>query len=348
MNIKSILQKIRLFFFQEKGVNYGVIIVPPTKTDFIAGVRGGIVPEIRNPSGNWENYLPDPEWQNSIYFDTRACVSFSATNCIEAQVNFMLEKGEITREEIADWLDSDGNFNLSDRFLAKMSGTTFNGNTLQKVADTLRHIGIVSEKDWHYPRLQREPVFDWDEYYQEPPQWVKDKALKFLEIFEIKYEWVVENHAEHLKHAPLQISLPLCPDWNTGEVPACGLTNATHAVTLFNILINKAHEIFDSYNPFAKTLAPGYPIPWAMKIIINKKPMYQLIRKQEDEDTYYLDEKIDTQGTKVVTRVHIGDSITFDAYQGKLWGDRQAIKVLTPAEFNAIKKSGVIIKTNSL
>lgn len=362
MGVKEIFNKIWAFLFLPKGKNFGLIVVPPTETDYIANVRGDVVTEVINEYGDWQPYSPTEEAQNSVYFDSFACVSFWANNTVEHQLNFFIATKQLSQAKI-EWLEDNGyiengKVNLSDRFLAKVSGTTRTGATVQSVCDAFRHFGAVPEKDWDYPRLQRTPVFDWDDYYAPIPQHLLDKGIEFLRVIgahpdpkdAIKYEWVYGDFEKHLKQAPLGLTIPLCPGWNTGDVAVCGLTKGTHEVTLQLIHPDQTYEIFDSYPPFYKVLAPGYPVPWVMKLlfIINKKSMYQLVRKQDDEDTYYLEEKTDAQGIKVVTRVHIGDSETFDAYQGKLWGDRSTIKIITPAEFNAIKKSGVILKTNSL
>lgn len=260
--------------------NLGVIIVPPTPTDFIAGVQSQIAYEVKNPSGDWAENLSADEMQIGLYFDTKACVSFSALNCIEAQINRMLATGEITKEYAADWLDENGKANLSDRFLAKMSGTTEQGNSLQKVCDTLRHFGAVAEKDWNYPRLQRTPVFDWNDFYAEIPDEVKAKGQRFLEKFEIQYEWVQDgDFAKHLKQAPLQIAIGLCAPWNTEQpIAGCGIKPAAHAITLY-AEDGGQHKVLDQYEPYRKTLGSDYSIQWIMKIIIKKKNnMYDLIK----------------------------------------------------------------------
>src|SRR3990167_7048548 len=99
-------------------LNRGVIL-GQRPDDFV----GGTIPyEVRLPSGNWDAFLPSGEWQRSQpdpvkgYIDTMACVSFSALNSIETQIRFL------TGQSI----------NYSDRFTAKMSGTTPQGNWLYK------------------------------------------------------------------------------------------------------------------------------------------------------------------------------------------------------------------------
>src|ERR1051325_3613684 len=97
--------------------NTGVLLGSGTKNLW----AGGTIPyEIRLESGDWRPYLVKEEKQYSDNVDTMGCVSFSCANSIEIQYKFL------TGEEI----------NKSDRSLAKLSGTTPQGNRLDTVADT--------------------------------------------------------------------------------------------------------------------------------------------------------------------------------------------------------------------
>src|SRR5258708_1025915 len=133
--------------------NTGVIEGSGTPSLWIAGQ---IKYEVRNPSGDWRNYLPTEEHQYSNNTDTMACVSFSCNNDLEIQSKFL--GSEVT---------------LSDRFLAKMSGTTKDGNYLDKVANTARNVGLVTEDLWPAPNN-----YTWDFYYSPIPQEVINKAVK--------------------------------------------------------------------------------------------------------------------------------------------------------------------------
>lgn len=279
----------------------GVIIKPPSPTDFIAGGISGITYQEINPSGDWTAYLPSNEKQIATYFDTLACVSFSALNSIETQINFLIAAKLISVEQITKlnelgYLDENGKFNGSDRFTAKMSGTTKEGNYLQKVADSLRHDGILPEKDWTYDMASNNNKFVWEDYYQEIPQELKDKAKKFLELFEIQYEWVsndLETLKKQLKQAPLQVATGICPGWNDIKViQKCDLP-VSHATIIYNI----ASEIndYDSYPPYLLKLALDYKLPWVLKILVNpltKNNMFYGIDQNKDQWLYIPELKI--------------------------------------------------------
>ena len=224
-------------------VNYG-LIEGQRKDDYLAGV---LPFEERNPSGDWTPYLPLGEWQRNNFVDTMACVTFSALNAVEVQYKFLtgLER------------------NFSDRYTARMSGTTSEGNWLFRVADSIRRDGLVDESIWPSPQN-----FTWDTYYTTPPIEVINKARTFLDDFVVQYEWVDvtrESLEKHLKHAPIQVTVP------------------GHAVLNFLCLAD-VQKYFDSYEPFIKERKE--PFVSAMKIVLTKK--HQTMTQKEVIDLYKL------------------------------------------------------------
>jgi hypothetical protein len=270
-------------------INTGVLIAPPKTTDFMFGGETGIIAENRIDSGNWNPFVLLDEWQATPYFDTMACVSFSALNCVEAQANYLLQMGKISAEnklKLKQWgfLDEFDRFNFSDRFTAYMSGTTKQGNYMHKVWDSIRKDGLLPENDWTYEMRSHDSKFNWDDYYKDPGQERKDKAKKILEILDIKYEWVTSGASEmnqtirdvmasNLKQAPLHIASATCWPWNTTEIiKNCGSKVTTHATMIYNIeQINKWFDCYDHYIPFRKRLAWDYIIPYIIKGVVTPK-----------------------------------------------------------------------------
>lgn len=298
-------------------MNSGVLIRPPTPTDFIAGSENGIQAVARLTSGDWRPFLSTDEQQAGVYFDTMACVTFSALNSIEAQIGWMLTNNLIPSKVLDElkqmgFFDDAGRFNASDRFTAKMSGTTHQGNYLTAVWDSIRNHGLLPEKDWQFPREQRSPVFVWDDYYAEIPQSLKDKAKRFTELFETSYQWLVPGNSANqinfkfwLQMAPLQLATAICSPWNTSDViQGCALA-VGHATVMF--CANKEWlDIEDHYKPFQKRLALDYPVRYALLGILSIKeqlttPMPQidpmlgkrlagklLLAVEEHGDLYYV------------------------------------------------------------
>jgi hypothetical protein len=195
-------------------------------------VQGSIPFEVRNASADWRPYLPLDEKQYYPTFDTMACVSFSLTSDLEMQ---------------AEKIDA-REYNWSDRFLAKMSGTTERGNLLSVVAETVRKYGLVNEFTW-----PAEPINNRSEYYSPIPTDVIAKG-KTEFPFGIAYEWIstdMNTLKYHLQHAPIQITIP-------GQ-------NPNHAVVLVAIADGR-YYYYDSYAPYLKSMSYG-PAS-ALKIVL--------------------------------------------------------------------------------
>lgn len=221
--------------------NLGVIIQPNPK-DWVAG---SLPYEELNPSGDWTPYLPVAENQATHHTDSMACVTFSCLNVIETQIKFF------TGKEV----------NFSDRFIAKMSGTTQFGNSVQNVLNAINKYGLVLEED--YPT---DPEFNWDQYYAEIPQSVKDKADQSIKV---QYEFHYSDYAKQLKHLPLEMIVEK--------------NNPYHSVEMVNTT-----QQFDHYTP---NLRPQQSIYLATKILVKGFTMSNAIfvkRAGTSEAGFYL------------------------------------------------------------
>jgi hypothetical protein len=224
-------------------VNYG-LIEGQRKDDYL----GGTLPyEVRLESGDWTPYLPKGEWQYKNGVDTMACVTFSALNAIETQYKFLTGTER----------------NFSDRFTARMSGTTSEGNYLFRVTDSIRRDGLVDESVWPSPEN-----FTWETYYTTPPIEVINQARTFLDDFVVQYEWIDvtrDSLIHHLKHSPIQVTIP------------------GHAILNFYTTAD-VQKYFDSYEPFIKERTE--PFVSAMKIVLTRK--ITLMTKDEVRNLYRL------------------------------------------------------------
>src|SRR4051812_48805785 len=112
--------------------NYGLVLDPivPEK-DYIFGGYGSLGGTIKKPDGQWLDCLPPGEDQFNFGFEPLACTSFGTLNAVE-----ILLRNDLDIE------------NYSDRFLAKISGTTESGNSPQTVAETLRKRGVCFQSQW--------------------------------------------------------------------------------------------------------------------------------------------------------------------------------------------------------
>lgn len=238
----------------EEIINHGVLLGQRPE-DWIAGAISGIPFEIRNPKRDWRPYLVKKEYQKAKE-DSMSCVSFSAISAIEMQEKFLTGKES----------------NYSDRFIAKMSGTTKDGNYLYKVGDAIRNLGLVKEESYPAP-----PNFTFAQYHapiSEPKlSQLLAEGQEWKQRWEVRTEFInnsigiwyniKEDLMHHLQQAPLQIVIP------------------GHAIVNIFCEADVAHYL-DTYNPFEKK-TPYSKIQTAYKLLLTPKGNQNMARVVRDD-----------------------------------------------------------------
>jgi hypothetical protein len=216
--------------------NFGVLLGDHIDTYRAGAVKGALPFEERNVSGDWESDLPLEEKQYNDNGDSMSCVTFAEVSGIE------------TEEKRITGISP----NYSDRWIAKMSGTTREGNYLWKVADTIRKFGLVKEESYPMPPTP----WNWDQYHAPIPEpllsQLKAEGQEWLKKWDVKYEsidWSKESLIKHLKMSPLTVVIP------------------GHAILNFRTTAQVVHY-FDTYPPHKKT-TPN--VIQAMKVVLYKK-----------------------------------------------------------------------------
>lgn len=271
------------------GQNTGFIPAGPGPRSWVAGLESGAAVVENNQSADWRPYLPTGEWQTDIFsqdgknynLDFLDCVSFSANQVLQTFGDLAF-KNSLWGAETMAWLaqngyiDSNGHLNFSDRFTAKLSNTTKNGNTLEAVWDSIRANGLVPESRWANPvaEVEANPGAYWEIYYKDVPTDVIALGKEFASRFMVAYEWLAfENrpltdtqYSDALKIAPIQIATAVCPPWNTSDVlNGCG-EGAAHATMLTYVEPGTGIKwIFDHYVPFQKRFADNYDLTYAVR-----------------------------------------------------------------------------------
>lgn len=216
--------------------------------DYIAGGASKIKYEVRNASGNWAQFLPPGEHQYSNRGDSMSCVTYSALNSIEMQEKLLTGK----------------QVDYGDRWTAKRSGTTSQGNYLYTVADTIRAEGLVLESDYPHPGS-----YTFSEFMAPIPEPLSTQLLAkgklWLQKWDIQYEWInvtADSFRYHLKQAPIQIVIP-------GHAVASILCEADIA------------SYFDTYEPYVKKVNIN-GLQDALKIVLTQKNMGQFATQNKD------------------------------------------------------------------
>jgi len=225
--------------------------------DWRLGAVSGAEKHVLRADGQYLGFLPRVEYQSAVYFDTMACVTFSALNCLE----IILKVHEVEIDK-------------SDRFTARMSNTTRTGNYLRSVAESIRVDGTVEESSWPFPRMQRQPVFGWEEYYQLPDPAVIMEGKRWLVDWNVEWEWVPateEKLKEAMTYGPVQVCVYAWPKPKDGLYDDGGNKDRNHAVTLVGYEEGKHWWIFDHYDAALKKLVWAYDFQWALRYSLTKK-----------------------------------------------------------------------------
>lgn len=249
-------------------------------TDRIAAVAG---PSPRLFKGvDLRPFRSSNQWQTGRNGDKQHCVSRADCNCMECWLNFLYQNNLMPKVSRA-FLEQnnyikDGKVELHVRFLAVMSGTTKDGNSISKVSVTGRQLGYAPS---NFPGYADDVDLTWDEYYDmgKVPQAIKNLALEFKKHFEKTFDWILTGSQKFLEQdrlammdaleqGVLQVAAATCSPWSAETPPACSLTAPTHSFTVDHIEHLKEVDAFDHYEVFAKKLPYNYIIPYAMKHVV--------------------------------------------------------------------------------
>lgn len=249
-------------------------------TDYFAGILSNVTFESRLPSGDWAPYLPDFDAQKHNGIETDACVPFSAVESIEAQINYLKKTGQLPQPHIdaltaLGFFDENGNFEASERFVAKLDGTGMQGTSLPAPWDAVRKYGLIPYKDWSFDNS----VLTFEQFYKPILQPLLDKGKEFLKYFDIQYEFIVQNGTgtpvhllqKHLTQAPLCIGVAVCQPWNDTQPPTCPSTSPQHSVMVYRC--DTSTHFLDHYIPFEKMFDLHYNILFALKGIVTVKKL---------------------------------------------------------------------------
>ena len=214
-------------------------------------------------SGNWKPLLIPDEFQNKNGFDTFGCVTFTILNAYEKLAKLQFNE---------DW-------NLSERFTYIVSDTVpGQGNSPRDVAEAVRKLGVLAEKDLPYDEL-----IDSIEKFNSPRPMDKallKEALKFLDDYVFRYDFLPlkgvndvkgDNKVlrDALKRSPIGIALYAWAE-RDGKYFRPQPSPETHFTLLVNIN-GEEKEVFDSYAPTMKTLDENFYVATAMRFYLRRK-----------------------------------------------------------------------------
>lgn len=219
------------------------------------------------PEAERDQYLPIGETQFDLVTDFTDCASRSPVNHLEAVFTYHFLH-EMKPENKQWFLDKgyvqDAKITFSDRYIAQLSGTTHQGNSLKSPIETIRTQGLIPKK-----LLPKTDTMTWEEYYDSSkitPE-LKNLGQEFLQRFTINYEQVDQIHFEEvLKDDMIGVA------GYAWDKPVNGVylrkegAAFNHAFLLYKL---PKYQVYDNYfdftddgtqifGDFTKNLAPDY------------------------------------------------------------------------------------------
>lgn len=172
-----------------------------------------------------------PETQFGARVETMGCTGYGTANILE-----MLFKWQYNKD-----------FNISDRALNKMSGTTPRGNTVDAPIDTIRKQGFLLEEEWGWNR----DTFDWNTYYSPIPYDLLAKAKARLDDWDFAHEYVPtynkDGIIEALKTSPIGGTVPAWYKDSNGIYHDYGHNPNHYSVVIIGYEYGKYWLCADSY-----------------------------------------------------------------------------------------------------
>ena len=300
-------------------VNGGFLDAPILNDEYMRGssrsLGGSMDRAVLMPSGDWSQLAYDWQELQSPYFETMACVTFGTLHALEMlHHQRTISASLLTEKKIGSAGDPAGSSGEplnraggqlaanaalrrnSDRFIATLSGTTANGNTPQKVCETIRKKGLLSEA--HLPVTPE--INTWNKFYTGVTDRLKGEALRYLDSYKMGHEWVFQNGvptdvqkqliAEALKHSPVGVSVYAWAEHAVSEGDSRGSedplhttskrgsvyvspkgVNQNHWCLVVRVNDDGSYVVLDQYEPFIKTLHEDFRFGVAKSWEIERK-----------------------------------------------------------------------------
>lgn len=204
------------------------------------------------PEDMREYYLPEGERQN-LGSEKQDCATRSVINILETKFNWLYKTGKLDIK----WFKDNGYIEnnkivFSDRYIAILSGTNRDGNSLIAPIKAIHKYGLI-------PKPMFPQVRNWDEYYSGITDEMKKLGQEFLKRFTINYERIYEKQYEELLHIDLlnvagyAWTNPLNNEYPKTDLPP------NHAFMIYKTPMSYAYDNYEEApNDWIKKLAKSY------------------------------------------------------------------------------------------
>lgn len=243
--------------------------------------------EIRNPQGDWSAYFGQYEGQKHDDLDTNCCWAYAGNECLEDSLEFLMKTNKFSQLEL-NWfknngyIDEDGDFYLSRRFIPILSGVKNKGNDEAEFWRLSQIYGAIPNKILPYTNNTDyfDKAFVTQEMYDLGKEFLKKIDIKCKEVgnrFEIKSFTDIKAA---LLQSELQIGISVpthVTNWNSGKVKWDGSTQIAHSVAFYKLDEAADYDypifIYDQYEPRLKQLSRNYPLLIVTYPVVTVKSM---------------------------------------------------------------------------
>ncbi len=233
--------------------------------------------EDRNPTSDWSPFFGKYQNQKWGNWDTDSCWCLSVVNAAEDQLEW-LHKNKMFSQDALDfftkhgYIDSDGDFSLSERFLEIKGGRGINGGTAKLAWQLIQSWGCIPRSMLSFVNV--ETYFNPSEVTP-AMELLGEEFKKHVNTAEQKIANDKTSLRRALQQAPLTIGIPIprnVQSWNAPFVKYDGSTVAAHEIELYGINSNGEYLIFDQYEPHLKVLSSDYLLVFVTQGILYATP----------------------------------------------------------------------------
>lgn len=250
----------------EAGANHGVVqeIFP---TAWISGDgKRQFQKSVLLTSGDYSEFSPvPPKPQSGNNNDSMACVSVSYCGAAGTILTTLYHQEKLSEKfqkflEDNHYFDEYGRIVFDYRMLAKESGTARHGNSLDRVAETARKIGLAPYRAYDWSK------FTWEDFYGEETSThqleLGKELLSFLDDeIGLMHVWILMGADGKEKSTQLILEDAM----QYGPIQFATTTHAT--VTVYSK--EELQKYFDSYAPWNKERNLNkVPMLWAKQIFV--------------------------------------------------------------------------------
>jgi hypothetical protein len=217
--------------------------------------------EVLQENGQWDEYLPEDEFQNMNGVETWACTCYGTLNALEILIKKKFGKKS----------------NWAERYLAVLSAIRYGaGGSPHTVAENVRVKGNVAQSLLPFDTT----ITSWNKFMSPNPMTADmiSQGRKWLDEYDFNHEWIsnltTQGLKDALRYSPLGIAVYAW--YKKGEFYYNPGRPDNHWVCCYGYVDGQYWKIYDSYDNTHKKIAWNYPFQFGKRYYIAAKSYDQV------------------------------------------------------------------------